>query len=285
MNDINAGGAEAGADASATTEFDSRGFPIVKETDSGENKENDNSSASSTGEETTTTQTQSQEGEKANSGAKKDEGDAGFADHPRWKQRENDWTERFNAQEKRHLDEVEKLRVEFTPKPKEEVQASAADTTSEQPPEWFGGDEKAWKSYRSWHDTELSKAEQRGAERALKEFSSKGEAEQKAIKDATDFFNEEVTAIESDKDLNPQGLKVDRNKLLKTALDHDLVDSKGRWNYKAAFKVMKPSEVFQAKAALDEKRKIAGASTDEARTESKTEAVATSDDFKRDRPW
>lgn len=284
MNDINAG-AGAGESAAATpTEFDSRGFPIVKE-ESGANGENDNSSASST-DQTNTDQTQSQEGDQNSGAAKKDDGDAGFADHPRWKEREADWTKRFNDQELRHSEEINKLREEFMGKAKPtEAQANAGEATPEQPPEWFGGDAEAWKSFREWNNKELSAAEERGAQRALKEISSKSEAEQKAIQDATNFFNEEVSAIEADKTLNPDGLKVDRNKLLKTALDNDLIDSQGRWNYKAAFKLMKPSEVFQAKAAMDEKRRIAGASTDDKRTESKPEAVATSETFKKDRPW
>lgn len=283
MNDTNAGAGAGESAAASVTEFDSRGFPIVKE-EAGANGENDNSSASST-DKTNTDQTQSQAGDQNAGADKKDEGDAGFADHPRWKEREADWTKRFNDQETRHTEEIQKLREEFGPKKPAEAQANAGDGTPEQPPAWFGGDAEAWKSFREWNNKELSAAEERGAKRALAEISSKSEAEQKAIKDATDFFNGEVAAIEADKALNPDGLKVDRNKLLKTALDNDLIDSQGRWNYKAAFKLMKPSEVFQAKAALDEKKRIAGASTDDKRTESKPEAVATSDDFKKDRPW
>lgn len=284
MNDTNAGAGAGESAAAPTTEFDSRGFPIVKE-EAGANGENDNSSASST-DKTNTDQTQSQAGDQNAGADKQDEGDAGFADHPRWKEREADWTKRFNDQEQRHVDEIAKLREEFLGKAKPaEAQANAGDATPEQPPEWFGGDAEAWKSFREWNNKELSAAEERGAKRALQEISSKSEAEQKAIKDATDFFNNEVTEIEADKTLNPEGLKVDRNKLLKTALDNDLIDSKGRWNYKAAFKLMKPSEVFQAKAALDEKKRIAGASTDDKRTESKPDAVATSADFVKDRPW
>lgn len=288
MNDTNAGAGAGESAAATTTEFDSRGFPIVKE-EAGANGENDNSSASST-DKTNTDQTQSQDGDQKSGADKKDDGDAGFADHPRWKEREADWTKRFNDQEQRHVDEIAKLREEFlgkaTAKPAEaQAEAGAGDATPEQPPAWFGGDAEAWKSFREWNNKELSAAEERGAQRALKEISSKSEAEQKAIQDATNYFNEEVSSIESDKELNPDGLKVDRNKLLKTALDNDLIDSKGRWNYKAAFKLMKPSEVFQAKAAMDEKKRIAGASTDDKRTESKPDAVATSETFKKDRPW
>lgn len=251
-----------------TTQFKVEGQPLT------ENKENDNSSSSSEGEETNANQTGTSDQD--NKGTENKDG-AGLADHPRWKEREDDWTKRFNEQEKRHVDALEKIREEIsTVKPKTE-------STPTEIPDWFGGDADAWGKYQAYERAKESKIR----EETLKDFQSKSEAEQKRITEATDYFNGEVASIEGDKTLNPEGLKVDRNKILKHALDNDLVDSKGRWNYKAAFKMMSAKEVFQAKTALNEKREVANATNSENRAESKAQSYATSETFKKagERPW
>lgn len=262
------------------TQFRTEGEPAFPV----ENKENDNSAASSAGEKTNTEQNQSQEGEQ-NSGGKKDGGDRGFADDPRWKQREDDWTKRFNEQETRHVGTLQTLREEF--ETKYGGNKPAADAAPTQVPAWFGGDEAQWKEFSAWNQSLVSKAKEEGAAEAVKQIEAKSVAEQKKIEEATTFFNGEVTAIEGDKTLNPQGLKVDRNKLLKTALDNDLVDSKGQWNYKAAFKLMKPTDVFQAKAALDDRKNLANATVTDGHIEDKQKQFTTSEDFQKPgaRPW
>ena len=258
------------------TQFKTEGQPAFPV----ENKENDNSSDSSTGKETNIDQTGSSDQD--NKGTENKNGDENLADHPRWKEREDDWKGRFNDQEKRHGEELTKLREEVEGRFKQ-FSGSNQNAGQVQVPAWFGGDEQAWKEYTAWHQTELGKAR----EEAVKEFKSKSESEQKSIEEATKYFNDEVNTIEADKALNPDGLKVDRNKLLKVALDNELVDTKGRWNYKAAFKMMSAKEVFQAKAALNEKREVANATNSENRAESKPQAYATSDTFKKpgERPW
>jgi len=51
--------------------------------------------------------------------------------------------------------------------------------------------------------------------------------------------------------------------------------------------MLKPQEVFQAKQALDEKKRIANATMQGDRAESKPGQYMTSDDFKKPwaRPW
>lgn len=237
----------------------------------GENKENDNSAASSAGEQTNIDQTGASDQDK-NQTENKDGGEDNFADHPRWKEREDDWKNRFNDQEKRHTDEIGKLRQEFTQShSKTEI------------PVWFGGDEEAWKAYSQDLDTRLTKIRQD----TLNEIKTKSESEQKAIDDATNFFNSEVKAIESDKTLNPEGREVDRNKILKFALDNKLCDTEGKWNYRAAFKMMGADNVFKVKQALNEKKIIANAMTSDKHSESKPQAFATSEDFAKPgaKPW
>lgn len=252
--------------------------------------ENDNSAASSAGEQNNGEQTQTEDGEQ-NTSAKPDgtentgkQEDEGFHNDPAWKKREETWNNRFNEQEQRHTDEIGKLRTEFEEK-LTAVGTKQVTGEGEAPveiPKWFGGNEQQWLGFVQWNKQLVTEA----AQGYQKELTAKSDAEQKAIDDATKWFETEVTRIEGDKDLNPQGLNIDRNKLLKFALDNDLVDSKGQWNFAAAFRMMGADQVFQAKKALNEKKRIANATTSESRGEEKQEPVKTAEDFKgKNRPW
>jgi hypothetical protein len=220
-------------------------------------------------------------------GANKDGGSDSkdFHKDPRWIERENDWKIRFNEQEVRHTSELTKAREDL--EQKIAAIGKPAKNSDEVPadvPSWFEGDEFQWKDYAGHTQQLIDKA----VEKALSTIQERIAGETRAIEDATKWFNDEVAAIEADKELNPQGLKVDRNKLLKTALDNKAVDIEtGKWNYRLAFKLMKPSEVFQAKRDLNEKRNIAGATTSENRAETKSQPFMTTKDFKNpsQRPW
>ena len=266
-------------------------FPVEK-------TETDDSAASSTGE-TSTEQTPAAPGEQTGTDTKPDEGDkaggeAGFADHPRWKEREEDWTKRFNEQETRHTDELTKVTTSIEAKVAEALKAAGvgaapadANATPEQVPAWFGGDEAQWADFRKWNNSELAAAEARGADKAMKGIEEKSQAEQKAIDDATAYMNDEVAGIEADKTLNPKGEKVDRNKLLKFVLDNDLVDSKGRWNYKAAYRMMQGQPAQAAAASTEDRKKLAADTTSENRAEPRPEPYTSSTDFSKPgaRPW
>src|SRR3990167_5829077 len=195
-----------------------------------EDKENANSSVSPT-DKTNTDQTPSPAGEEK-AGENK-HGSDNFADHPRWQEREKNWTERFNSQEQRHTDELTQLREEidqrFTPK----------DDSLPEIPAWFGGDESQWKEFIEWNRLLVSDAE----ENAYNRLTSEQKAQRDKIGEATQYFNDQVKTLESDAALNPKGEKIDRNKLLKFVLDNDLVDSKGRWNYRAGFMGMKSTGI------------------------------------------
>jgi len=260
------------------TQFKAEGDPIFP---LAENNEKENSTESST-EKTPAESTPSPEEDKEKAEDKtKAEDKDNLADHPRWQEREKDWNKRFNDQEQRHVSEIEKLRTDLETKIGERTKKST-DTPIEVPP-WFGGDESAWKQFLEWNESQVGRVKSD----ALNEIKSKSDADQKAIDDATIYFNETVVAIESDKTINPDGVKVDRNKLLKFVLDNDLVDSKGRWNYKAGFQMMRNSATTTKKDTIDEKKKIAGATTSENRGETKQPSYSTSADFKKpgSRPW
>lgn len=244
-------------------QFRNEGDPAF-ETDT----ENDNSADSQSGEET---EGEGNDGQGEGDGQHDDK--IPFHEHPRWKERENEWNNRFNDQEARHKKDLEDLRKEFSGARKE-------NTENTEIPPWFGGDQKQWDEYRKYEDDRLSKAE----ERAVEKLTKAKEAEDKAVKDATDYMESEIKAIEADKDLNPSGSKIDPNKLLKFVLDNELIDSKGRWNYRAGWKFMnagKPSP----KQQIDEKKKIAGATGTDHKGEKKPAPYKTSADFKKNKPW
>lgn len=115
-------------------------------------------------------------------------------------------------------------------------------------PSWFGGDETTWKAFQADQDRLVSQAE----ERAVKRIKDEQAKEEELRKSANDWFEQNV------RDLETSGGKVDRNKLLKTAMDYELVDTKGRWNYKAAYEILKRDDVPD-NSSLEAKRQTAAA--------------------------
>jgi hypothetical protein len=211
--------------------------------------------------------TQSPEGEKST----QDDKDVPFHQHPRWLERENEWKNRYNESEKRHQDDLMKIRAEFSAAKKENSDPNI--------PEWFGGNAAQWEAYQKDQTTLLSQAE----ERALKRITEEKETKDKAIKEATDFMQEEMTAISNSKEINPAGLKVESDKLLKFVVDNDLVDSKGRWNYRAAFRLMNANAPIPKPPA--DRKVIAAATTSNDKSETKPAQFKTNLDFKKNRPW
>lgn len=280
-----------------TAQFRTEGQPAFPV----ENTETETTTDSPSDKETTTTDP-APEGEQTPAEQTPDEGkpadgaedkDKGFADHPRWKEREADWTKRFNEQETRHTEEITKVTTSIQTQIAEALKAAgvgekpAEETTalSEEVPAWFGGDEKQWAEFQKWNNGLISQAEERGAQKAMKGIEEKTAAEAKAIEDATTYMNSEIAVIESDKTINPQGVKVDKNKLLKFTIDNDLVDSNGRWNYKAAFKLMNGTSA--AAPTNGERKKIAAETTSDRTPEVKADPVTSSTDFSKPgaRPW
>ena len=219
-----------------------------------------------------------------------DDKDLPFHEHPRWKEREDEWTRRFNDQETRHADELkqalEGIRKEFG-------QARDANAKQTQIPAWFGGTQEQWDAYRADRDAELKAAGDAAVKEARESLKNEQGAEAKAVEEATAYLRSEMAAIEGDKTLNPSGKKIDRetaDKLLKTVIDNELIDTKGRWNYRAGWRLMNAGSA-EAKPApkvdTKEKKEVAAASTSESRggSEKDKPAIATSDTFKKNRPW
>jgi len=258
------------------TQFPVEGQPAAPIVD----EENDNS-ADSSSEETTAESTQSSEGDE-NSDAEEqkggeDEEKGNFADHPRWKEREDDWKTRYNDQEKRHSEDMQKILDKLDNVPQN-------DAAQNDIPSWFGGDDDQWKEFQSWNEGLASKTQ----ETVQKGIEQKTQAEQKAIADATEYMNSQVDTIESDKALNPDAVKVDKNKLLKYTLDNELVDTQGRWNYRAAFKLMQANVKSVKANTVKEKKDVAGATVTEKNGAEPTKPeYTTTEDFNNptNRPW
>lgn len=221
--------------------------------------------------------TQSSEGENTQSENK----ETPFHEHPRWKQREDEWNTRFNSQEQRHQDDLKAIREEFGTQRKENAENTKI-------PAWFGGTQEQWNDYRADRDAELKKAGEDAIERLKSDQKSSTESQSNAVKEATDFMNSEVTAIETDKALNPTGATIDKEALLKVVVENELIDTKGRWNYRAGIKILNglpKATTEQKKPDTTERKTVAAATTSEGRGDDKKPNYATSDTFKKDRPW
>lgn len=243
--------------------------------------EEDTSADSQSEDENQDEGTQSDEGDENTHSAK----DTPFHQHPRWKQREEEWNTRFNEQEMRHTDDLKAIREEFGTARKENAAAT-------QIPKWFGGTQEQWDAYRADRDAELKSAADGAVERLNKERQDSQKTEEKAVADATAYLRTEITSIEGDKTLNPTGAKITQataEKLLKTVLENELIDSKGRWNYRAGWKLMQGAAAAKpvTKPNTAEKKDIASASTSDTRggKDTNASAIATSDTFKKNRPW
>lgn len=197
-----------------------------------------------------------------------------FHEHPRWKQRESEWNEKFNSQESRHQEDIKNLREEF-------AGARKANAEQDNIPSWFGGSQEQWDAYREHEDAKIKSAE----ERAFQRLNSAKTAEEKAIEDATTHMQTEMQSIESDKELNPNGTKIDPNKFLKFVIDNKFIDTENqKWDYRRAWKFYQLENNSGVSVNKDRKT-IAGATTPDNKGEAKPISYKTSADFKKSKPW
>lgn len=177
--------------------------------------------------------------------------------------------------------DVAKIKEEFG----KQRQANAEDTKV---PKWFGGNQEQWDEYRGWLDGRLEAAEKRAISGTFEQAKASDAASKKATEEATNFFNKELATITADKTLNPSGKAIDPAKLLKAAMDNDLIDSKGRWNYRAAVRFLSPHTAASHAPAKKADKDIAAASMDGAGGaggEQKPKTFKTPADFAKKRPW
>lgn len=280
------------------TWFESEGAP--QSTHSDEDMENDNSTDLSSGGESHKTndhQDETPQSEEDNKQTEEEKSDGevsdsedenkdseendgedklgDFAKHPAWQKREKVWKERYNEQEKKHSDEIAKIweRIGESKNPEEEQEAPT------EVPDWFGGDEKQWKDFVKYNETLVSKAK----EDAKNEILAQKTEEQKKIEEATTYMNEQIAEIEAE-----TGDKVDKNRLLKITLENELIDTKGRWNYKAAHKIMRAEQnksPNDRNKKIESKKELANATDSKPSSDPAKRNFKTPEDFETNRPW
>jgi hypothetical protein len=248
------------------------------------NNGNDNPSGSSP-EKTDADQTPSSPEDKIETQKEIDSEKKPFNEDPRWQEREKDWRERYNEQERRHTEEINKLREEVEGKigQKPPANNNADDGMPDEVPSWFGGDQEQWNEFRKWNGGLLERATKNIEDRIMQTRTE----EQKRIDEATKYMDDTITSIEQNPDLNPSKQKIDRNKLYKSVLDNELVDTKGRWNYKAGFLLMRGAISPKPQENKQDRKEFANATKPEHKAEEKTPNFMTSDDFSKpsNRPW
>jgi hypothetical protein len=210
-----------------------------------------------------------------------------FNEHPRWKQREDEWTERFNDQEKRHQETLAKALQDIDNKFNERSKATEVSKI----PSWFGGTQEAWNEYQADQKAESERVKAEAIQATIDQMKSKTSTEEDAVKKATDYMNSEVDFLSKDEKLNPEKVKFDTNALVKFTIENELVNTKGQWNYRAAFQMMKASGLIKAKEKITvtpERKALADATTDKSsKGEQSPKDYKTSLDFKKPgaRPW
>lgn len=186
--------------------------------------------------------------------------------------------------EEKFTGSIATIREEFGEKRKQNAEATKI-------PPWFGGSQAQWDQYREWFDGQLKQAETRAIDGTIEKANTISSAEKKAVDEATDYLKSELVAITADKALNPTGKAIDPNKLLKTVMDNDLVDSRGRWNYRAGMRLMNShsTAVHANDKGGKEKKDLAAATLDGAGAADgaagKPKQFKTPADFKKKRPW
>lgn len=224
--------------------------------------------------------THSPDGDKDKNNQDDSDKDTPFHEHPRWKERETEWDKRFNDQESRHQDDLKKIREEFGQARKENAEQVKI-------PSWFGGDKEQWDEYRADRDKELKEAMDKTREETIQNFKSETTEADSKVKEATEYLQAEVKVLSTDKTLNPDGSNVPLEKLVKFTIENELVDTKGRWNYRAAFKMMKAQGLITSpKTVTEDRKKIGAVTTDkDSKGEPVTKTFKTSKDFKTNKPW
>lgn len=237
----------------------------------------------------------------ARTGADGDEGnkedefkDLPFHEHPRWKQREQEWTDR-----------LEKQKTEFDEKIATAVASALASSKPQSPkedqldaiaegkiPAWFGGGKDTpeirsmWKEYVAEQKRIITDAEKRAEDRAFERMNQGKTAEERAVADANAWFENSVTKIEAE-----GGKRVDRNELLKYVLDNQIIDhATKRWDYAKGYRWMMAEKASGQGGNRQTRAEIAGATmsgSGKGGEKGGGSSITTSDDFKdpQKRPW
>lgn len=164
-----------------------------------------------------------------------------FHEHPRWKEREKDWNDKFDALKREMSEasakEIQELKAQIATRKEENAELTEADI-----PDWFNGDLETYKKFDAHQTSRMQKmvsaAAKAAEENAVNRIKGESERETKAVQEATAWLESEISRLQDDPNLNPSGEPINRAELFAIAQENDLIDSKGRWNYQAAMKIL-----------------------------------------------
>lgn len=213
-------------------------MPNVGADDSEETTEDSQTEKGTTGTDDEELEDDSDGGE--GKGKPKGEEKKPFHEHPRWKEREKDWENRFEALKKEMSEasakEINELKSKIAERKEETAELTEADI-----PDWFNGDLETYKKFESHQTSKMQKlvtaAAKAAEENAVNRIKGESERETKAVQEATAWLESEVARLQDDPELNPSGKPINRAELFAIAQRDDLIDSKGRWNYRAAMRI------------------------------------------------
>lgn len=189
-----------------------------------------------------------------------------FHEHPRWKQREQEWNQRLEDMQRDYEDKLNQKFAEVKPHEDPTI------------PNWFGGDKQQWQDFQTYLE---SMSDQKAAAK-VEEYKKAQEAETAKVKAANDYIEGEIDRLKAD------GKDFDRNELLKVVNDYRPVNEQGYWDFDKAYDILEMKRKANAPVQPDPAiRKQAGAIE---KTSTKTDPgkkdYMTNEDFRRGgRPW
>lgn len=170
----------------------------------------------------------------------------------------------------KHQEEMASLRQEF------EAKLPKTDTNI---PDWFkelyGDNEIAWQKYDEHEKDKEAEIEKRVIER--QDFQRQRAEEE--VKYWNKWVDDEVTKLQD------EGLKFERNELIKTMLDYRPTDEKGNFDFKAGYRIFEALKAKEIDPARSEARKkLADTTTKTSPSEKGSKDYMTSNEL-RGKSW
>jgi hypothetical protein len=225
-------------------------------------------------EDTTEEETPAQEGEPEDVAQTSEETpveeNIPFHEHPRWKQREEDWKTRFESQEQENNRRFEELQG----KVQSVEQSNSVPEIDPTLIPLIGDNPEA---HRAWKEMQ-QKERQQIRQDVAKEMSQKRQDEKDQVDRWNNWVDTEVSRLKT------EGRKFDKNALLKVALDYRPTDDKGNISFDKALTILeatKPRDSAKAKAKKEVASQVTSKATGGSAEPSK---VITQKDV-RNRPW
>lgn len=187
--------------------------------------------------------------------------------------------------------QVEGKREEWIKEAEGKISERFAPKEETKVPAWFGGGDSSNSElvaqYKAFQQDIADMSEEK-AKKAVEDYKTEQSKQSSLVDEANKYFEESISKVEADKELNPMGKKLsesDRNELMKFVYDNELIDLKGRWNYVKGFQFMNARKTKDPDN-LDERKKLADLTRSDNKAETTPKDFKTSEDFKGgNRPW